>query len=94
MADEYIVVTGSTAVQHDPNLRRTICQADYTLNLAAFSMLGVEMSQKDLKVLEDIQRVQGGAGLVSGQKVYSRRSYSVQPDGNGGMTISLISDQR
>ena len=94
--EEYIVVTGSRAVQHDPYLKRTICQGSYTLNLAALSTLGVEMPQNDLKVLQDIQRVQGGAaipgmGTISGQKIVNiTRSYSVQPDGNGGMIVTLI----
>jgi hypothetical protein len=49
------------------------------------------VSPQDLKVLGDLQRVESilGAAGQNGR----RQFYSVQPDGNGGKSISLIGER-
>jgi hypothetical protein len=92
LADDYIIVTNSTAIQYDPYLKRTICQGAYRQNidvvLKYIAKIGEKISPQDLKVLRDLQGVQS---MLEAAGEHGRpQFYSVQPDGNGEQSISLI----
>ncbi len=91
LADEYMVVTGTAAVDYNPHLKRTTCRGSYTLNITALTAAtGADLAPQDAKVLADIGRWSGKSSQAAAKKVNGQQTYIVQPDGQGGMTASLL----
>jgi hypothetical protein len=93
--DNYFILRGVTAVRYDPNIDRVTCHVNYQINYDFFEKWWLSLNptpeqiaqhQRDMEPINQIRRFSPGGKLTMG------KTFSVQPNGSGGIATQILSN--